>query len=339
MARFLKYALTLAIVAGAVALGLFAYSKTRTTVTLERPTRGPAVEAVYATGTVEPVYWSKVAPVGTGRIAAILARDGDPVKKGTVLARLEDQDKSANVMQLAARRDFLRDELTRAQNLQRKGFFSTQALERAASELKQAEASLAAANKPLADTLLTAPLAGVVLRQDGETGETVLANQTLFWVGLAKPLRIIAEVDEEDIARVHPGQRVLIKADAFSGVVLEGRVAEITPKGDPINKSYRARISLPEDTPLKVGMTTETNIIVREEANALLVPAAAVSGGRLWVAENGRARKLPIKTGTIGEKKAEILSGLKGDESVIANPPPELKEGERINSSPEKRTP
>jgi RND family efflux transporter MFP subunit len=333
MASFLKYALYLALLAGAVALGLFAYSKTRPAVTLERPTRGPAVEAVYATGTVEPVYWSKVAPVGTGRIAAILARDGDPVKKGTVLARLEDQDKSANVMQLAARRDFLRDELIRAQNLQRKGFFSTQALERAASELKQAEAALAAANKPLADTLLTAPIDGVVLRQDGETGETVAANQTLFWVGLPKPLRIIAEVDEEDIARVHPGQRVLIKADAFPGVVLEGRVAEITPKGDPINKSYRVRVSLPENTPLKVGMTTETNILVREEANALLVPAAAVSGGKLWVAENGRAKRLPVKTGTIGEKKAEILSGLKGDEAVIANPPPELKEGERVNSS------
>jgi multidrug efflux pump subunit AcrA (membrane-fusion protein) len=117
-------------------------------------------------------------------------------------------------------------------------------------------------------------------------------------------------------------------------VVLEGRVAEITPKGDPINKSYRVRVSLPEDTPLKVGMTTETNIIVREEANALLVPAAAVSGGKLWVAENGRAKRLPVKAGTIGEKKAEILSGLKGDESVIANPPPELKEGDAVNIKP-----
>lgn len=331
MDSFRKYALTLALLASAVALGLFAYSKTHATVSLERPTRGPAVEAVYATGTVEPVYWSKVAPVGTGRIAAILARDGDAVKKGAVLARLEDQDKSANVAQLAARRDFLGDELVRAQNLQRKGFFSAQALERAASELKQAEAALASARKPLADTLLTAPIDGVVLRQDGETGETVAASQTLFWVGLPKPLRVIAEVDEEDIARVHPGQRVLIKADAFPGVVLEGRVAEITPKGDPINKSYRARISLPDDTPLKVGMTTETNIIVREEAHALLVPAAAVSGGKLWVAEKGRAKRLPVKTGTIGEKKAEILSGLKGDEAVIANPPPELKEGERVN--------
>lgn len=330
MPRIPKLLAYLALLAALAAAGYLAYARTRPSLTAERPTRGPAVEAIYATGTVEPVVWSKVAPVGTGRIAAILARDGDPVKKGAVLARLEDQDKSANVMQLAARRDFIRDELVRAQHLQRKGFLSNQALQRAASELKQAEAALAAANKPLADTLLTAPIAGVVLRQDGETGETVVANQTLFWVGLAKPLRIIAEVDEEDIAKVHPGQRVLIKADAYQGVVLEGRVAEITPKGDPINKSYRVRVSLPEDTPLKVGMTTETNILVREEADALLVPAAAVAGGKLWVAENGRAKRLPVKAGAIGEKKAEILSGLKGDESVIANPPPELKEGDTL---------
>ena len=334
MTSFLKYFLILALLAGAVAVGLFAYSKTRTTVTLERPTRGPAVEAIYATGTVEPVYWSKVAPVGTGRIVAILARDGEAVKKGAPLARLEDQDKRANVAQIAARRDFLVQELGRNRNLVLKGFISKQALDLAAAELKQAEAMLDSARKLLADTLLNAPLDGVVLRQDGESGETVVANQTLFWVGLPKPLRIIAEVDEEDIARVHPGQRVLIKADAFPGVVLEGRVAEITPKGDPINKSYRARISLPEDTPLKIGMTTETNIIVREEAHALLVPAAAVSGGKLWVAEKGRAKRLPVKTGTIGDKKAEILSGLKEDETVIANPPPELKEGDALSIKP-----
>jgi RND family efflux transporter MFP subunit len=332
MKQFSKMTLYLVLLIAVAAAGMLAYFKTRTAVILERPTRGPAVEAVYATGTVEPVYWSKVAPVSAGRIAAILARDGDPVKKGAALARLEDEDKRANVAQLAARRDFLRDELARAQNLRRQGFISKQGLERAEADLKQADAALASARKPLADTILTAPLDGIVLRQDGEAGESVTANQTLFWVGKPKPLRVIAEVDEEDIAQVRPGLRALIKADAFLGVVLEGRVAEITPKGDPINKSYRVRVSLPEDTPLRVGMTTETNIIVRETSDALLVPTAAVSGGRVWVAKNGRAKRLPVKTGAIGENMAEILAGLKGDETVIANPPPGLKEGDTVHA-------
>jgi RND family efflux transporter MFP subunit len=253
------------------------------------------------------------------------------VNKGTVLARLEDLDRRATVAQLAARRDLLKSELARNRALQRQGFVSSQAVERAESELKQGEAALVAAGKPLADTLLSAPLDGVVLRQDGEPGETVLANQTLFWVGQPRPLRISAEVDEEDIARVQPGQRVLIKADAFPGQVLTGTVAEITPKGDPINKSYRVRVALPDDTVLRVGMTTETNIVVREQVDALLVPASAVSGGRVWLAVEGRAHKRAVKTGAIGENKAEILDGLKSDELVIVNPPPELKEGDAVN--------
>jgi multidrug efflux pump subunit AcrA (membrane-fusion protein) len=124
---------------------------------------------------------------------------------------------------------------------------------------------------------------------------------------------------------------VLIKADAFPGQVLTGTVAEITPKGDPINKSYRVRVALPDDTVLRVGMTTETNIVVREQVDALLVPASAVSGGRVWLAVEGRAHKRAVKTGAIGENKAEILDGLKSDELVIVNPPPELKEGDAVN--------
>ena len=337
MPRIPKFVAYLALLAAVAAAGYLAYARTRPSLVVERPTRGPAVEAIYATGTVEPVVWSKVAPVGTGRLTVILARDGEHVKKGAVLARLEDLDRRATVAQLAARRDLLKSELDRNRALRRLGFVSAQAVERAESELKQGEAALAAATKPLADTLLTAPFDGEVLRQDGEPGETVVANQTLFWVGQPRPLRVIAEVDEEDIARVQPGQRVLIKADAFPGRVLEGRVTEITPKGDPINKSYRVRVALPDDTPLKVGMTTETNIVVREQADALLVPATAVSGGRLWLAENGRARKQAVKTGAVGENKAEILDGLKGAEMVIVNPPPELKEGDAVNVRPAAR--
>lgn len=327
-----KSALYLALLAVAIALAWFAYSRARPSLAVERPTRGPAVEAVYATGTVEPVVWAKVAPVASGQLVDILARDGDPVKKGQVLARLDDREKRGNLEQLAARRDFLKSELTRAEQLHRKGFISWQGREQAASELKQAEAALAAAAKPLADTVLAAPMDGMVLRQDGEPGETVTAAQTLFWIGQPTPLRVIAEVDEEDIPLIHAGQRVLIKADAFPGQVLEGKVADITPKGDPINKSYRVRVSLPDDTPLRVGMTTEVNVVVREEANALLVPATAVSGGKVWVAENGRAKRLRVRTGVIGDKKAEIREGLKGGEAVIADPPTGLKDGDRVTA-------
>ena len=241
-------------------------------------TRGPAVEAVYASGTVEPVSWAKVQPLRTGRIASVEAFEGDEVKTGQILMRLDDRELRASVAQLEAELRFLRSELDRVSELARRGVTTTQVEERARSQMDQAAATLNAARQRVEDFLLRAPMDGTVLRRDGEVGEIARPEDVLFWIGRASPLRIEAEVDEEDIPLVAVGQPALIKADAFPGRILDGTVADITPKGDPVNKSYRVRIGLPPDTPLRIGMTVESNIVVRREDAALLVPQGAVVG-------------------------------------------------------------
>lgn len=328
--RILRYSLV-ALLASLALAGLYFYFMTRIAVTVVHPSRGPAVEAVYATGVVEPVNWAKVGPLIAGRLAEIHVTEGQRVAKGKVLARLDDREARANVAQLAARAEFLQTELARQADLLKKNFISRQNYDRTASELLQAQAALAAARKPLAEMALIAPMDGVVLRKDGEIGESVFANQTLFWVGDPGRLWITAEVDEEDIARVKPGQRVLIKADAFPGEVLQGTVGEITPKGDPINKSYRVRVALPGNTPLRIGMTTEVNIVAREETAALLAPSGAVSDGRVWVVREGKARQVEIKTGIVGHQVTEIVAGLSEKDDVIINPPAGLKEGQSVS--------
>jgi RND family efflux transporter MFP subunit len=152
----------------------------------------------------------------------------------------------------------------------------------------------------------------------------------LFWVGESDRLWVVADVDEEDIPRIRLKQRVLIKADAFAGQSLEGTVAEITPKGDPINKTYRVRISLTTGTPLKIGMTTEVNIIVNEVKDTLLAPASAAVDGYLWRVQDGRAYRRDIKTGVIGDQKIQILSGVDEGDKVVLYPPATLKDGQRV---------
>ena len=292
--------------------------------------RGPAVEAVYATGTVEPVLWAKVGPKSTGRIAEITSNEGATVKRGTVLARLDDREARANTKQLAVREEFLRDEETRYQELFAKQLISRQVYEKAVSDHEQALESLNAARQVLSDLTLVSPLSGKVLRQDGQVGEIVTNTSVLFWVGESDRLWVVADVDEEDIPRIRLKQRVLIKADAFAGQSLEGTVAEITPKGDPINKTYRVRISLTTGTPLKIGMTTEVNIIVNEVKDTLLAPASAVVDGYLWRVQDGRAYRRDIKTGVIGDQKIQILSGVDEGDKVVLYPPATLKDGQRV---------
>jgi len=302
----------------------------RLMVTVVPVTRGPAVEAVYATGVVEPVHWAKVAPTIVGRIAEVFKRDGASVKMGDVLMRLDDREAKANLAQLEARLKFTREELDRYQALVQRKIASQQAYERARSDHIQALAAVAAARQRLSDYQLTAPLDGIVLRHDGEVGETVSAGQVLYWVGREFPLWVIADVDEEDIPLVRLKQKALLTADAFGKRVFSGTVAEITPKGDPVNKNYRVRIAVPDTTPLRIGMTTEVNIVVEERQRALLVPFSALRKGAVFVVVDGRARRKPVNSGIIGDKRVEIRGGLMEGELVIANPPEGLEDGDRV---------
>ena len=124
---------------------------------------------------------------------------------------------------------------------------------------------------------------------DGEVGEIAEAGQILFRIGVLKPLQVVAEVNEEDIPRVAVGQTVLLRTDAFLGQRLEGTVREVTPIGDPVAKTYRIKVALPDDSPLKPGMSLEANIITREKPGALLVPADAVQGSVVFVVDVSRS--------------------------------------------------
>ena len=98
-----KYGIYVAIGVVVLAVIVALMLRARPAVQTARLVRGPAVEAVYATGTVEPVQWAKIGPKLTGRITEILAKEGDKVARGAVLARLDDREARANVKQLLAR--------------------------------------------------------------------------------------------------------------------------------------------------------------------------------------------------------------------------------------------
>jgi multidrug efflux pump subunit AcrA (membrane-fusion protein) len=145
----------------------------------------------------------------------------------------------------------------------------------------------------------------------------VQAGTPVMWVGQLKPLRITAEVDEEDIGAVRVGQEALIKADAFPGQIFTGKVSEVTPKGDPVNKVFRTRLSLPDEAPLLIGMTAEVNIITQRVPDALLIPSSAELGGKVW-RRDGPAE---VTIGIRSENEVQVLKGLGEGDEVLRTPP------------------
>ncbi|MFC1459050.1 efflux RND transporter periplasmic adaptor subunit [Microvirga arabica] len=295
------------------------------------PKRGDAAEIVYATGIVEPRTWAKVTPLLRERIVELCNCEGEAVERGAVLARLDSRQPEAALAELRARQKFTQTEYERITALMERRVASEQALDRARSELGQIEALIAGQETRLESYALRAPVSGVVLRQDGEVGEVAEPGTVLFWVGEPKPLQVEADVNEEDIPRVAVGQRAVLKADAFPDQVLEAKVDSITPKGDPVAKTYRIHLALPEDTPLRIGMTVEVNVIVRVASEALLVPSNALRGGSLFTVEDGVARRRDVKVGIRGAGHTQVLEGLSETDRIIAPFPDDLADGTKVS--------
>jgi RND family efflux transporter MFP subunit len=301
-------------------------------VTVATVVRGTAVEIVYATGAVEPVRWAKVASVIRERIVERCDCEGKPVKKGDVLAQLDDKEVRAQLTELKAREDFAKRELNRVSELMERRVTTTQAYERASTDLQMIQGLISVQMEKLDNYTITAPMDGLVLRRDGEVGEIAEPGQVLFRVGVPKPLQVVAEVNEEDIPRVAVNHDVLLRTDAFLGQRLEGKVREITPMGDALAKTYRIRIALPDDTPLLVGMSVEANIVTREKSNALLIPADAVQGTTVAVIDGGRVRRRNVAIGIRGTRAVEVVTGLSEGDRVAAPFAADLADGRPVHA-------
>lgn len=316
-----------AVVAAGVALLLPAR------VVVVHPTRGAAVQAVYATGSVESTIMLPIAARITARLAELGVDEGARVRQGQLLGRLEDSDLRNALAQLRSQETYARSEYQRDAALVKSGMVPRSTYDKARADWLAASAASTKAQAEMDFAKLVAPANGVVIQRDGEVGQMIPVNQAVYWIAVDSPLRIAAQVDEEDINRVQPGQEVLIRADAVPNRVMHGTVQSITPKGDSVARSYRVRVGLAEATPLQIGMTVEVNIIVHKNKDALLLPSSAISANRVWCVRDARLEPRAVTTGASGDKQVEILSGIAPDDLVVLHPGAALRAGARVRTT------
>lgn len=292
-------------------------------------TRGTAAEVVYATGIVEPVRWAKVVPLQRKRLVEMCHCEGREVKAGDILARQDAAEEEALLAELLARRALLEKDFQRLSGLLERNITSMTVVDQAQTALKESDARIIVARERVNALTLRAPIDGVVLREDFQIGESVGPGDVIFTVGQRTPLRIVADVNEEDIARVQEGQNVLLRNDGFT-TPLQAKVADITPKGDPVTKTFRVYLDLPDTTPLRIGMSVEANIIAREVKNALLIPAEALRGEAVFMVENGVLVRKPVTIGIRGARMVEIKSGLNEGDRVVSPAHAHDRAGQRV---------
>lgn len=300
------------------------------TVDIAETRTGEAVDVIYASGVVDYVRQAHVAPIVTAPIRRVDVAEGDWVRPGQSLAQLEDGPQQGTALQLAAQAAQARIAAGRTRRLFEAGFAARAADDDAQAQARAATAAADSAAARLRDYRLKAPFAGQVLRREAEPGDLGTVGAALFLIADPSTLRITADVDERDVARLKPGVQALIRSDAFPGKTFQGRVSQITPAGDAKGRVFRVRIALPADSGLPPGMTVETNLVTDRRPKAVLAPSSALREGVVWTVRDGRARRVAVKVGAVGGDLAEIQSGVDVGEPLITRPPANLADGQRV---------
>jgi len=309
------------------------------TVTTSVANLAPVSEAIYGTGTVEPARWAKVVPLQRRRLVDLCTCEGQTVKAGQVLGRQDDAEERSAMNELQLSYQQAQRDLERAEKDRTKGDAQQKEYEQRWTQAEEYKSRISAQQVRIDQMVLRAPLDGMVLRRDGEVGEIVGPTDVLFWVGPPLPVQVVAEVNEEEINRIAVGQKAFLRSEAFPGQALRASVSQITPKGDPTRKTFRVYLLLPNDTPLRIGMSVEANIIFREKPSAIVVPAEAVAGDAVETVNNGKIERVPVRVGIRGSRNVEIIGDVSRGMAVLSPFRPDLADGTLVKAELNKQAP
>jgi membrane fusion protein (multidrug efflux system) len=323
------------------------------TVELGTVTRGDVAAHLTVVGNLIGLQTVDIAPRTGGRLLSVNVQLGDAVRRGQVLAKVEDREiveqvRAAEASQEVAKATIRQREadlkvaelnFDRSKNLFERQLLAKQALDDAESrymaavaqtdlsraQLLQNEARLQELRINLQHTSVTSPVDGFVGKRNVDPGAMVNTNTAIASVVDISKLRLVVNVVERDLRLVTPGDLADVEVDAYPGEKFKGKIARVSPVLDPATRTAAMEVEIPNsDYKLKPGMYARINLTVEERKNALVVPKTAVvdfeNKRGVWKPnQEKRATFAPVTLGIEGPEQVEILTGLQeGDRFVNA---------------------
>ena len=309
-------------------------------------TRMNIKSSISATGVISPVNSVEVSPKITARISTVAVKENDRVEKGQVVATLDGKDYAAKKDQAQYKLTNAQLKYERAKALYEAGAGSKQDLDNARFEYDTAASSLSEAESDVAETVITAPMSGVVVGEPKTPGTMAVQGNSsptvIMRIADTGTKQIIAKVDETDIGKIKVGQDATFTVDSYTNKTFTAHVSKIsqtdtTYSWDTTNTTSSSSassasviyyyVTLDVDDPnddLRLGMTARVDISTSQKENALVVPIAALktnnSGSYVVVVhDDGSTENVMVQTGIYSDDYVEITSGLSvGDKVSIA---------------------
>lgn len=319
-----------------------------------------------ASGYVVAQRQAAVSSKATGRLEYIGVVEGDKVKEGQIIARLENSDIAAELERTKANLALAKAESTevalfynRQKKLYQDKLISNSEFETAEARYQKAiagvesnRAEVKAAEVAFENTLIRAPFNGTVLTKSAEIGEMVApfaaassSRGAVVTIADMNSLEVEADVAEANIERVKAGQPCEITLDAYPDTRYPGKVAKIVPTADRARATVLVKIAflkrdqrvLPEMS-AKVNFLPETaQVSLENQAVMVAVPNSAVTNRNgvkmVFILEGNTAKSVPVVTGRVLGDLTEIKEGIKPGDRVVLTPPGSLASGVKVKIS------
>jgi len=300
-------------------------------------------------GSLRALNQASVKAKVSGEVHQVLVREGETVRAGQVIVRIDPTEYEAKVAQargqmLAARGQYENSRQTweRNRDLVAKGFISKTAfdnyqsnLDVARANLDAAQGGLAVAQKALADTVVKAPLDGLVAARAVQPGEKVSPDTRLIDVVDLRVLELEAPIPMADVSRASVGQSVQLDVEGTGRFT--GKLVRINPAVSQGTRSIMVYIRVENtDNKLRAGMFARGALVLGKRSGVIAVPVSAVrtEGERafVYVIDKDTLAERPVKLGVRDEENGlvEIVSGIDSGTEVVRNNLGTLRAGSRV---------
>lgn len=280
-------------------------------------------------------------PEYSGILTDVYVTDGQKVKKGQVLARIDDGGLSQQLAQLKIQAELSKTTFERQQRLWDQKIGSEMQYLQAKSNYESQAQAIAQLEQQVAKTIITAPFSGTIDDVISEQGSVVTPGQTpLMRIVSLDNMYIVTDVPEKYVSNIKTNKKVLVDFPILNKQ-MESKIRQVSDFIDPNNRTFKVEITVPDtNSSIKPNLTAKLNINDYTNQEALLIPQSVISenaSGEQYIyivkdkqGEEAVAEKIAIETGLTQGDVIEVLAGLESGAEIILEGARSVNDGQKV---------
>ena len=294
-----------------------------------------AIAASYTgTAPLEALADSQVVAKTSGVALSVLVEEGQQVRAGQVLVRLDSARAALEAARTGATMRKLESNYARSRQLAEQKLLSANDNDTLRYDLESARAANRMANLELSYANVVAPISGVIASRSIKAGNFVQINTPIFRIVDISRLEAVLNVPERELATLKPGLPVALAVDALPGKTFTGVVDRVSPVVDSGSGTFRVICAFDGGGLLQPGMFGRIKIDYDSRADALVVPRVALLDDEgdpaVYTVKDGKAVRAPVTLGYMDGEWAEVRSGLAEGAQVVVAGKTALRDGTAV---------